>query len=108
MTRSKPVGSAEAVVLQRLAANDGKWAVGDRPLWESQYWTLQLLGSLTRKGLVSEVVPDEHYVLTGEGFEGRAPGVSPQTPASQHGQAVRLPKSRTNQDDGAAAEPLRG
>lgn len=68
MTREKPVGTGEREVLQKLANLGGEWQDGDGILYESKYWTLQLLSSLTAKGLVEEVVPDAHYRLTRQGL----------------------------------------
>lgn len=61
--RKKPVGSAEQAVLGWLAANRGQWTVSDGSIWESMFWTLELLGSLSAKGLVTEVVAGAHYTL---------------------------------------------
>lgn len=67
--RERPIGSAERSVLLWLADNRGNWTENDGNVWESKFWTLQLLSSLATKGLVKEVVVDAHYELTAEGRE---------------------------------------
>lgn len=67
MSRKLPLGSAERAVLDELAQRNGRWTHDDLPLYENRYWTLQLLSSLSRKGMVREVVPDLRYELTDEG-----------------------------------------
>jgi hypothetical protein len=67
MSRQRPLGSAEKVCLQRLSARGGTWTEGEKPLWESKHWTLELLAALTIKGMVSEVKPGQEYRLTADG-----------------------------------------
>lgn len=67
MRRTSPLGSAEKEVLVGLAKRGGSWAHGDRALWESRQWTIQLLQALTLKELVTEVVYDKQYKLTARG-----------------------------------------
>lgn len=67
MTREKPVGSAERSVLEWLARNSGRWTEDDGTVWESKFWTLQLLVALAAKGLVNEVVAGAHYELSPKG-----------------------------------------
>ena len=69
MSRSKILGSGEMAVLRGLHYNRGQWVSEDGALYDSKYWTLRLLASLTGKGLVDEVVPEEHYKLTKAGVE---------------------------------------
>jgi hypothetical protein len=56
VTRQRPLGDSEKQVLAALSRCEGSWSVTSRPLWDSRYWTLQLLYSLTRKGCVCEKV----------------------------------------------------
>jgi hypothetical protein len=68
-SRNERISSAEATVLVRLAATtNGRWESGERPLWESRYWTLRLLNILAGKGMVTEVVIDETYEITRDGL----------------------------------------
>ena len=65
---SKRLSSAEHTVLLRLMERGGTWTTGERPLWESRYWTLRLLNKLASTGLVEEVEQDTKYSLTRQGF----------------------------------------
>lgn len=67
MSRQRPLGSAEKACLERLMARGGRWADGDKPLWESKHWTLELLAALAIKGMVNEVKPGKEYKLTAAG-----------------------------------------
>lgn len=68
MTREKPLGSAEAAVLNWLGDHGGKWEEGDGVVWENKFWTIRLLDSLCGKGLVVDAVPGAHYRLTDKGM----------------------------------------
>lgn len=89
--RKKPVGSAEICALRRLLATDGVWSSQDRPLWESKYWTTQLLCSLSQKGLVKEVVADEQYEITPAGVEAAQISVATLTSPGKSTAASRRP-----------------
>jgi hypothetical protein len=65
---SKRLSSSEYAVLERLFYRGGKWNTGDRPLWESQYWTLRLLNILASQGLVEEEEKDTKYSLSSKGL----------------------------------------
>jgi hypothetical protein len=67
MTRRAPIGTAEQAVLVALSDRGGVWAAGDRPLWESNHWTLKLLNTLTGKGLVQELEYNQRYGFTDQG-----------------------------------------
>lgn len=67
MARRKPLGTAQRATLAALYEVGGTWDVNSRPLYESRYWTLRLLGSLAQADCVREVIPDEKYELTDEG-----------------------------------------
>jgi hypothetical protein len=69
MSRVKPPGTAEQVVLLSLEATGGVWTTNDRPLYENRYWTLRLLAALTKSGYVRETIPDKKYELTTEGHQ---------------------------------------
>lgn len=67
MARRNTIGTAEKAVLSALLERQGKWADVDGVLWESKYWTIEILGTLANKGLVREIVPAKQYELTPDG-----------------------------------------
>lgn len=70
MGNRRPVGSSESEVLKNLYRIGGTWrSEGGRPLWESMHWTRTLLASLTVKGYVEELTPDQEYQLSHAGFQ---------------------------------------
>lgn len=66
--RERPLGTAEKSALLALMNRGGSWAKGDKPLWESAYWTIELLCGLIRKGMVVEVAVNRQYELSKQGL----------------------------------------
>lgn len=58
MPRQKPLGDAERQTLHALKKSGGSWNPKRPPLWESRYWTLQLLNGLACREYVTETAPD--------------------------------------------------
>lgn len=66
--RERPLGTAEKTALLALLNRGGTWSKGDKPLWESAYWTIELLCGLIRKGMATEVAIGKQYELSEQGL----------------------------------------